>query len=164
MTRRLMIAFLIIVFPAALLIASGSSGGSGGSSGGTSMSTAVSKSPTALDWYNRGYAASTAKNYSEAAADFTNAIALKSDYAEAFNMLGFSTRKMGDATKALTYYETALRLKPDFPEAREYYGEAFLQLGNLVKAVQQYVILQKEGSKNAAELLDQIAIFVNQKA
>ncbi len=163
MTRRLMVA-LFIVFPAALLIASGSSGGSSAGSSGTSMGASVSKSPTALDWYNRGYAASTAKNYSEAAADFTSAIALKSDYAEAFNMLGFCTRKLGDATKALTYYETALRLKPDFPEAREYYGEAFLQLGDLLKAVQQYVILQKEGSKNAAELLDPIAIFVNQKA
>ncbi len=159
MIRRFFIT-LICLFSAGLIFASGSSGGTSGSSSGTS----ASKTPTALDWYNTGYAASQAAKYQEAATDFTNAIALKSDYAEAYNMLGFCTRKMGNVTKAMTYYDTALRLKPNFPEAREYYGEAWLQQGNLAKAVQQYIILEKAGSKNAAELLDQIDIFVNQKA
>jgi tetratricopeptide (TPR) repeat protein len=128
---------------AGALFAVGSSGGSAGSSGsGTSASASPSKTPTALDLY---------------------AIALKSDYAEAYNMLGFCTRKQGNVAKAFTYYETALKLKPNFPEAREYYGEAFLQQGNLARAVQQYVILQKAGSKFASELLDEIDAFVNQK-
>jgi tetratricopeptide (TPR) repeat protein len=71
---------------------------------------------------------------------------------------------MGDVSKAFTYYETALKLKPNFPEAREYYGEAYLQQGNLAKAVQQYIILEKAGSKNARELLEKIDDFVNQKS
>ena len=103
-----------------------------------------------------------AAKYNEAAQDFTKAIALKSDYAEAYNMLGFCTRKMGNVTQAMTYYDTALRLKPNFPEAREYYGEAWLQQGNLAKAVQQYVILEKTGTKNAKELLEKISDFVGQ--
>jgi tetratricopeptide (TPR) repeat protein len=160
MVRRLLVT-LICLFSAGLLFASGSSGGSSGDSG---SGTSTSASPTALDWYNTGYTASQAAKYSEAAAAFTKAIALKSDYAEAYNMLGFCTRKMGNVTKAMTYYDTALKLKPNFPEAREYYGEAWLQQGNLAKAVQQYIILQKAGVKNAAELLDQIAVFVNQKS
>jgi Tfp pilus assembly protein PilF len=163
MVRRLTL-ILVSIFTAGLVFASGSSGGTGSSSGAKGASSSTAASPTALDWYNAGYAASKAAKYNEAAQDFTKAIALKSDYAEAYNMLGFCTRKMGNVTQAMTYYDTALRLKPNFPEAREYYGEAYLQQGNLAKAVLQYIILQKEGSKNAAELLDQIEIFVNQKA
>jgi tetratricopeptide (TPR) repeat protein len=69
---------------------------------------------------------------------------------------------MGNVNGAFAYYETALKLKPNFPEAREYYGEAYLQQGNLAKAVQQYIILEKAGNKNARELLEKIADFVNQ--
>jgi tetratricopeptide (TPR) repeat protein len=149
---------------AGALFAVGSSGGSAGSSGsGTSASASPSKTPTALDLYNAGSAAAKSAKYDEAIKDFSDAIALKSDYAEAYNMLGFCTRKQGNVAKAFTYYETALKLKPNFPEAREYYGEAFLQQGNLARAVQQYVILQKAGSKFASELLDEIDAFVNQK-
>ena len=76
-------------------------------------------------------------------------------------MLGFCTRKLGNVDEAFTYYEKALKIKPNFPEAREYYGEAYLQQGNLAKAVQQYIILEKAGSKNARELLEKIDDFVN---
>jgi Flp pilus assembly protein TadD len=162
MVRRSMI-MLFCLFTAGIVFASGSSGGSSGSTGSSSGSsgTMSAKTPTALDYYNMGYDAAQAQRYQEGAADFNKAIALKSDYAEAYNMLGFCTRKMGNVPQAMTYYDTALRLKPNFPEAREYYGEAYLQQGNLAKAVQQYIILQKASSKNAAELLDQIALFVN---
>jgi len=117
---------------------------------------------TALQWYNVGYTAANDGKYDDAIQDFTTAISLKSDYAEAYNMLGFATRKKGDVSKAFGYYETALKLKPNFPEAREYYGEAWLQQGNLAKAVQQYIILEKANNKNAKELLDKISDFVSQ--
>ena len=51
--------------------------------------------------------------------------------------------------------------EPNFPEAREYYGEAYLQDGNLAKAVQQYIVLEKMRSKNAAEVLEKIGDYVN---
>ncbi len=153
---------LLGLFSAALVFASGSSGGSTGTSGTSSGASMSAGSPkTALDWYNMGYDAAQSQRYQEGVTDFNKAIALKSDYAEAYNMLGFCTRKLGNVPQAMTYYDTALRLKPNFPEAREYYGEAYLQQGNLAKAVQQYIILEKAGTKNAGELLDQIALFVN---
>ena len=155
---------LLSVFLAGTAFAAGSGGGGGGSTGGASASNGAASAPSPLDLYNSGYAASQAGKYAEAASYFQRAIDLKRDYAEAYNMLGFSARKMGNLAKAFTYYETALKLKPNFPEAREYYGEAYLQQGNLAKAVQQYIILQKAGSKNAAELLEKIDDFVNQKS
>ena len=157
---RKIIVFLLSLFLAGTVFASGSGGGGGG--GGKPSSNPNPSS--AQDYYKVGYAASQSGNYSEAISDFQKAISLKSDYAEAYNMLGFSTRKMGDVDKAFTYYETALKLKPNFPEAREYYGEAYLQQGNLAKAVRQYIILEKAGSKNAKELLEKIDEFVSQKS
>ena len=56
-----------------------------------------------------------------------------------------------------------MKLKPNFPEAREYFGETWLKQGNLAKAVQQYVILHKERSKNADELLEKISDYVDQQ-
>jgi Flp pilus assembly protein TadD len=158
MIRRLVVVLACMV-STGLVFASGTSSGSSGGTGGQSGASGMA--PTAIDLYNTGYAAAQAKQYDQAVAAFTKAISLKSDYAEAYNMLGFSTRKMGNVAKALTYYETALKLKPNFPEAREYYGEAFLQQGNLAKAVKQFIILEKAKSKNADELLDQIDLFVN---
>jgi tetratricopeptide (TPR) repeat protein len=160
--RRLTIILFSLV-AAGGVFASGSSGGTS-----TSSSTSVSTAPTtALDWYNTGYAAATAGKYQDGANAFQKAIALKADYAEAYNMLGFCTRKLGNAKQAIAYYEKALSLKPAFPEAREYYGEAYLQIGNLAKAVQQYVALVRtgaSGAKNATELLDQISDYVNKNA
>jgi tetratricopeptide (TPR) repeat protein len=162
---RRSIVFLVSLFIAGALFASGSSGGSGGSSsGGGGATKAASSTPSAIDWYNKGSAASDAGKYQEAINDFQQAISVKADYAEAYNMLGFSTRKIGKVKDAFAYYEKALKLKPNFPEAREYYGEAYLQEGNLAKAVQQYIILQKAGTKNAGELLDKIDDFVNMKS
>jgi tetratricopeptide (TPR) repeat protein len=157
-----MIVFVLSVLLAGSLYAAGSGGGGGGGGGnGDNQRTAK---PTALDLYNQGYAASNAGRYQEAADAFKAAIAQKADYAEAYNMLGFCTRKMGNVAGAFAYYEKALKLKPNFPEAREYYGEAYLEQGDLAKAVQQYIILQKAGSKNASELLEKIDTFVNRKS
>jgi len=118
MNRRFVVV-MVCLFTAAMAFAFGSSGGTGG--GGGKLD-----GKTALDWYNTGYAASQQGHYDEAITDFTNAIQLNESYAEAYNMLGYCTRKLGNVQKAFSYYDTALRLRPNFPEAREYYGEAWL--------------------------------------
>ncbi len=156
--RRAIVLFISLV-AAGSLFAAGSGGGGGNGGGG--RGAGMSQPSSAQDWYNVGYSASNAGRYQEAVTAFNNALALKSDYAEAYNMLGFCTRKMGNVQEAFTYYEKALKIKPNFPEAREYYGEAYLQSGNLAKAVQQYIILEKAGNKNARELLEKIEEFVN---
>jgi len=155
---RRYIAILVSIFITAAVFAAGSGGGGGGS---TSSST--SAQPTAVDKYNAGYALWNKGKYADAAPYFQEAITMKSDYAEAYNMLGFCTRMAGDLPKAIGYYETALKLKPNFPEAREYFGETWLKQGNLAKAVQQYVLLHKSRSKQADELLEKISDYVDQQ-
>jgi tetratricopeptide (TPR) repeat protein len=158
----ILVSLFVSLGMAATAFAAGSgSSSSGSSSGSSNSSAAMTRQPTAVDVYNQGYALWNQAKYADAAKFFQQAISMKSDYAEAYNMLGFCTRKTGDLTKAIGYYETALKLKPNFPEAREYFGEAYLEQGNLAKAVQQYIWLEKANNKNAKELLDKISDYVN---
>lgn len=53
---------------------------------------------------------------------------------EAFNLLGFATRKSGDARGSLQYYQQALALDPKHIGAHEYIGEAYLMLDDLPRA------------------------------
>jgi tetratricopeptide (TPR) repeat protein len=155
----------VLLFSLTAAGAAFASGGEGGHMGGGVGESGPSSTPvSAQDWYNAGYSKTDAGRYDEAVSDFKTAISLRSDYAEAYNMLGFCTRKLGNVDEAFTYYDKALQLKPNFPEAREYYGEAYLQQGNLAKAMQQYIILEKAGSKQARELLKKIEDFVKQKS
>jgi tetratricopeptide (TPR) repeat protein len=144
--KRSLVLLIFAFLAGALYAVGGDMGGGGGSP----------EADSALDWYNKGYAASQAERYREAVRSFRQAISLERDYAEAYNMLGFCLRKLGRIKAALSSYERALELRPDFPEAREYYGEAHLQDGNLEGALEQYRILEQAGSEEAQELLEKI--------
>lgn len=48
---------------------------------------------------------------------------------DAWNYLGFSTRKLGKLEEAQEYYFNALRLDPEHLKAMEYLGELYLQTG-----------------------------------
>jgi len=126
----------------------------------TSGSQSAGMPKTAADFYAAGFKASAAKNYGDAINDFTSAISIKADYAEAYNMLGYCLRMTGKVQDSMRNYQKALELKPNFPEAREYYGEAFLMDNNLGGAVSQYIVIQKTNQKQAAILLASIADFL----
>ncbi len=59
------------------------------------------------------------------------------------NYIGFSTRKLGDVDKGITFYKKALALDPNYNIAREYLGEGYLQKGDLVSAKQQLAEISK---------------------
>jgi tetratricopeptide (TPR) repeat protein len=56
--------------------------------------------------------------------------------AEAYTLMGYATRKGGDANGSLQYYNTALNIDPKNLGAHEYIGEAYLQLDRLPEAEQ----------------------------
>jgi predicted Zn-dependent protease len=56
--------------------------------------------------------------------------------ADAYTLMGYATRKSGDANGSLQYYNTALGLDPKHIGAHEYVGEAYLQLDRLPEAEQ----------------------------
>ena len=61
--------------------------------------------------------------------------------ADAYNWLGYATRRDGDAAGAIPIYQKALALDPKHRGAHEYIGEAYLMLGDLGKARQHLATL-----------------------
>ena len=62
--------------------------------------------------------------------------------ADAWNYLGFCSRKMGKYQEALGYYQKALAIAPRHKGAHEYLGELYLLMGDLAKAEEQLAILR----------------------
>jgi len=71
------------------------------------------------------------------------AVALDPTYHEAWNLLGYSARKLGDYDKAFSAYEKCLEIKADYAPAREYLGEARLEKGDVTKAREQLALLER---------------------
>ena len=161
MSMRPYVALAALLISGSLVFALGTAPSASTSGPAKSEASMTTKPMTASQFYAAGYSASQAGRYDEAITNFRSAIALKADYAEAYNMLGFSLRKSGNTKEAFVNYEKALQLKPNFPEAREYYGESFLQVDDLKGALRQYLILQKAGKSQAKELLESIASYLD---
>ncbi len=78
--------------------------------------------------YQSAEAAILAGNYSEALLILTALTESEPDNADAWNMLGFASRKSGDLAAAGVAYSRALQINPDHPGALEYQGEMYLEL------------------------------------
>ncbi len=90
---------------------------------------------TAQQWFERAFGAT---DPDEKLRFYTEAIRLKSDYAEARINRGIARRAKGDLEGALQDYEEAIRLKPDYSEAFNNRGVARESKGDLEGALQDY--------------------------
>src|SRR2546428_7931503 len=85
------------------------------------------------------------------------AVELDSTYYEAWNLVGFSARHLGDYDRAIAAYQRCLKIKPDYAPAREYLGEAYVELGKVDSAREQLAWLnQLKAADEAASLKAQI--------
>ena len=98
------------------------------SSGGSSSPT-----PSSSD-YAAGKTAADAGDYATAIGHLKKAVAADPTNADAYNMLGYSYRKLGDTDAALENYLTALDLNSMHRGAHEYLGELYLEMDNLPEA------------------------------
>jgi len=108
----------------------------GGGGGGGSSEPAASTSKPADPSYAQGKALIEAKRYKEAMPLLQQAVAKDPRNADAYNLMGYSTRKSGDANGSLQYYNQALAIDPKHLGAHEYIGEAYLQLDRPAEAQQ----------------------------
>jgi tetratricopeptide (TPR) repeat protein len=91
--------------------------------------------------------------YTTARAKFEEATKEDPNLAQAWNGLGYSSRKLGDYKAALAAYDKAIELRPGYPEATEYRGEAYLALNRTEDAKQAYLDLFSANRTLAAKLL-----------
>jgi tetratricopeptide (TPR) repeat protein len=100
-----------------------------------------------------GKAGAAHKKFQRALEHSREAVELDSTRYEAWNLVGFTSRQLGDYPHSFEAYRVALRLKPDFALAREYYGEGLLETGDFAGALEQLAWLRRIGD---AEQLDDL--------
>jgi len=81
------------------------------------------------------------KSYKRALERGQHAVDLDSMYYEAWNLVGFTSRKLKNYDGSVNAYQRSLRIKPDFAPAREYLGEAYLEMGRIDDAKKQLAAL-----------------------
>jgi len=104
---------------------------------------------------DKGRKDSADKRYKRALERARHAVELDSTYHEAWNLVGFTSRKLGDYKSSFAAYDKALALKPDFALALEYYGEGLLETGDLAGAQKMFARLKATGDKDLTAELDQ---------
>src|ERR1700726_1680108 len=78
-----------------------------------------------------GYASYAKMKYQKSISDYTEAIRLKPDYADAYNHRGNVYSKKEEYDKAISDCTEAIRLKPD-------YADAYLNRGNVYSKKEEY--------------------------
>jgi serine/threonine protein kinase/tetratricopeptide (TPR) repeat protein len=85
--------------------------------------------------FNQARSEAQAGQYDKAVADYTEAIRLKADYAEAYNGRGQAYFNLKQFDKAISDYGEAIRLKADFAEAYSNRAFAYTRAGQFEKAL-----------------------------
>lgn len=107
---------------------------SGGGGGGADQPAAVTK--PADPSYAQAKAMIEAKNYAGAIPLLQQVVAKNPKDADAYTLIGYATRKSGDANGSLQFYQYALNIDPKHIGAHEYIGEAYLMLDRPAEAEQ----------------------------
>jgi tetratricopeptide (TPR) repeat protein len=100
-----------------------------------------------------GKAKNAQKKFRRALERCEKAVQFDERYHEAWNLLGFTARKLGDYDKAFKAYDRCLEIKPDYAPAREYLGEAWLEKGDAKQARLQLVWLERLGATEELKTL-----------
>jgi tetratricopeptide (TPR) repeat protein len=118
--------------------AAGSDSGSSGSSGGSGYTVAVASKEM-----RKATVLINKEDFTGALTFLEAEIAKNPDNADAWNLTGFASRKMGDYAASEVAYDKALAIDPKHKGALEYKGELYLTLGNLEGAEDMFDRLTK---------------------
>jgi len=114
--------------------------------------------------YTRAKAMIEARDYKGALPLLQQVVAKDPKNADAYNLMGFATRKSGDPNGSLQYYQQALSIDSRHIGAYEYLGEAYLMLGRLPEAEQQLARLDSLCTFGCAEYRQLKAAIADYKA
>ena len=154
-----------VMFASAVAITLGmmlpSGAGFAASSGDGSSSSSPDSSSSVTALYAKAQAKVDAKDYRGAMPILEKIIVKDSRNADALNLMGFCSRRLGNNDEALEYYKKALAINANHIGANEYLGELYLELKELPKAEEQLKILTKvcKGCEEQQELEEAIAKY-----
>lgn len=95
--------------------------------------------------------------------NFRKAVASDPEMKEGWNMLGYTSRRLGEYEESLKAYEKALALSPNYPEAIEYRGELYLLTGRIPQLKEAYATLLKLEPSYAGTLKTAMQDFLTRK-
>jgi Flp pilus assembly protein TadD len=104
--------------------------------GGSSESPAAQPAKPVDPDFARAKAMIEARDYRGAMPLLQQVVAKDPRNADAYNLMGFATRKSGNPSGSLQYYQQALAIDPRHIGAHEYIGEAYLMLDRPAEAEQ----------------------------
>ena len=144
MKLRALCTFILLSFMPSLGLAAGSSSSS---DSGRETYSAPAKQPE----LKAARLAIARKDYSMAISELNAVLSKKPEHADAWNLLGYSSRKSGDFETAETAYKKALEIDPKHTQAMEYMGEMYLTLNQPAKAEELLARLNKLCSFNCVD-------------
>ena len=101
------------------------------------------------------------KHFRKALDRARNAVELDSTYHEAWNLVGYASRKLKNYDQAIAAYLKCLGIKFDYAPAREYLGEAYIETGKVAQAREQLAVLERlKASDSVTELKASIDAYV----
>ena len=89
-------------------------------------------------WNLLGASAAQIGQLDQAIVAFKRVLAIKPDYADAYNNMGIALKDQGKLEEAIQAYNKALAIKPDYAEAFINMGNALQEQGKLVEAIEAY--------------------------
>lgn len=100
------------------------------------------------------------KRYRKALERAQRAVETDSSYHEAWNLVGYASRRLGRHEEAVLAYRKCLGLRFDYAPAREYLGETYLEMKQPDKALEEHAILERlKAAGEAAELMAAIETY-----
>jgi Flp pilus assembly protein TadD len=103
------------------------------------------------------------KQWANAIGWLQRVIAAEPNNPEAYNLMGYATRKSGDPNGSLQYYQKALSLDPKHLGAHEYIGEAYLMLDQPKRAEEHLARLDQLCTFGCREYRELKAAIANYK-
>ena len=138
--RKILVASLVVAVMAAipvLLLGADAQAASSNDNNDNSSDSGSKNSDFA-----RGQQSFDNGDWQEAVAYFKKAVAADAKNAEAYNLMGYSYRRMGEADPAFEAYAKALDLDPNHRGANEYLGQTYLLVGDIEMAQAQLAKLK----------------------
>ena len=136
--RKILIASFVVAVISAVPALLPGAGAEAASTGNDDSSNSGSNNSD----FDRGQKSFSNGDWQEAITYFKKAVAADAKNAEAYNLMGYSYRRMGEADPAFEAYAKALDLDPRHRGANEYLGQTYLLVGDTAMAQAQLAILK----------------------